>query len=125
MSKKNSKLPAVIISEINRLFTVLAEFDVTIQRKKTEAKAYIQVLDRYQGDERIHTIYMKGDEICYRGLNIDHGNITEVDIEDNEVKFIMYSTLVMKLPLAYESVKQLLSIVDVHNLEVLATPKHS
>ncbi|WP_447873975.1 hypothetical protein [Serratia fonticola] len=124
MSKKNSKISEEIISKIKWLFTDLAEFNVTIQRKKTEAKACIQVFDRYQGDERIHTIYLKGDEICYRGLNIDHGNITKVDIEHNEVKFIMYSTLVMKLPLAYESVKQVLSIVDVHNLEVLATPKH-
>ncbi|MEQ9898012.1 hypothetical protein ABRP59_00035 [Pectobacterium punjabense] len=124
MSKKNSKVSAVVVSEINRLFSELAEFNVTVQRKKTEAKAYIQVLDRYQGDERIHTIYLKGNEICYRGLNIDHGDITEVDIEDNEVKFIMYSTLVMKLPIGYEAAKQLLSIVDVHNLEVLATPKY-
>ncbi|MBV6816356.1 hypothetical protein KWG64_00170 [Rahnella sp. PD12R] len=51
MSKKNSKVSAVVVSEINRLFSELAEFDVTVQRKKTEAKAYIQVLDRYQGYE--------------------------------------------------------------------------
>lgn len=124
MSNKNSKIPAQLVSDIKQLFNELAEFNVTVQRKKTEAKACIQVLDQYQGDERIHTIYLKGGEICYRGLNIDHGNITEVDIEDNEVKFIMYSTLVMKLPIQYESVKQLLFIADVYNLEVLATPKY-
>ncbi|HBC6077352.1 TPA: hypothetical protein KEW24_003191 [Citrobacter koseri] len=121
MSKKNSRIPATIVKEIKRLFNELTDFKVTVQRKKSSTKAYIQVLDEFQGDERIHTIYQKGDVIYYRGLNVDYGTITETDIEDNEVKFIMYSTLVMKLPVAFEAVKQLLSIIDEHGLEVLAT----
>ncbi|ATY03436.1 hypothetical protein [Klebsiella aerogenes] len=123
MSKKNSKIPSVIVNEINHLFNDLAAFGVIVQRKQS-TKAYIQVLDEYQGNERIHTIYLKDDKIRYRGLNLESGNITEVDIEDNEVKFAMYSTLIMKLPVAFEAMKQLLSLVDKHDLVVVATPKY-
>lgn len=124
MSKKNSKIPSVIVNEINHLFNELAAFGVIVQRKQSSTKAYIQVLDEYQGNERIHTIYLKDDKIRYRGLNLESGNITEVDIEDNEVKFAMYSTLIMKLPVAFEAMKQLLSLVDKHDLVVVATPKY-
>ncbi|AYY05020.1 hypothetical protein EGY04_08220 [Enterobacter roggenkampii] len=124
MSKKNSKLPTTIVNEIKHLFNELAAFDVTVQRKQSSTKAYIQVLDEYQGNERIHTIYLKDDKIRYRGLNVESGNITEVDIENNEVKFAMYSTLIMKLPVAFEAVNQLLSLVDKHGLVVVATPKY-
>ncbi|HDT6075079.1 TPA: hypothetical protein QHC32_004988, partial [Enterobacter roggenkampii] len=64
------------------------------------------------------------DKIRYRGLNVERSNITEVDIENNEVKFAMYSTLIMKLPVAFEAVNQLLSLVDKHGLVVVATPKY-
>ncbi|MEH0870767.1 hypothetical protein [Serratia liquefaciens] len=124
MSKKNSKIPTTIVNEIKHLFNELAYFGVTVQRKQSSTKAYIQVLDEYQGKERIHTIYLKDDKIRYRGLNLESGNITKVDIEDNEVKFAMYSTLIMKLPVAFEAVKQLLSLVDRHSLVVVATPKY-
>lgn len=124
MSKKNSKIPSTIVNEIKRLFNEVAAFGVTVQRKQSSTKAYIQVLDEYQGNERIHTIYLKDDKIRYRGLNVESGNITEVDIEDNEVKFSMYSTLIMKLPVAFEAMKQLLSLVDKHGLVVVATPKY-
>lgn len=124
MSKKNSKIPSAIVNEIKRLFNELAAFGVTVQRKQSSTKAYIQVLDEYKGNERIHTIYLKDNKIRYRGLNVESGNITEVDIEDNEVKFAMYSTLIMKLPVAFEAVNQLLSLVDKHGLVVVATPKY-
>ncbi|EPM0888351.1 hypothetical protein RFD12_000542 [Klebsiella aerogenes] len=124
MSKKNSKIPFAIVNEIKHLFNELAAFSVTVQRKKSSTKAYIQVLDEYQGNERIHTIYLKDDKIRYRGLNVESSNITEVDIENNEVKFAMYSTLIMKLPVAFEAVNQLLSLVDKHGLVVVATPKY-
>lgn len=124
MSKKNSKIPSAIVNEIKRLFNELAAFSVRVRRKQSSTKAYIQVLDEYQGNERIHTIYLKDDKIRYRGLNVESGNITEVDIENNEVKFAMYSTLIMKLPVAFEAVNQLLSLVDKHGLVVVATPKY-
>ena len=110
MSNKNSKIPSVIVNEINHLFNDLAAFGVIVQRKQSSTKAYIQFLDEYQWN--------------YRGLNLESGNITEVDIEDNEVKFAMYSTLIMKLPVAFEAMKQLLSLVDKHDLVVVATPKY-
>lgn len=124
MSKKNSKIPSAIVNEIKHLFNELAAFSITVQRKQSSTKAYIQVLDEYQGNERIHTIYLKDDKIRYRGLNVESSNITEVDIENNEVKFAMYSTLIMKLPVAFEAVNQLLSLVDKHGLVVVATPKY-
>lgn len=124
MSKKNSKISSEVVNEINNLLNYLSAFGVTVQRKQSSTKAYLQILDEYQGNERIHTIYLKDDKIRYRGLNVEGGNITEVDIEDNEVKFAMYSTLIMKLPVAFEAVKQLLSLVDKHGLVVVATPKY-
>ncbi len=124
MSKKNSNIPTTAVNEIKRLFNELAGFGVTVQRKQGSTKAYIQVLNEHQGNERIHTIYLKDDKIRYRGLNLESGNITEVDIEDNEVKFAMFSTLIMKLPVAFEAVRQLLSLVDRHSLVAVATPKY-
>ncbi|QLV93658.1 hypothetical protein HV270_16940 [Citrobacter freundii] len=124
MSKKNGKVSSEVVNEINNLLNCLAAFGVTVQRKQSSTKAYIQILDEYQGNERIHTIYLKDDKIRYRGLNVESGNITEVDIEDNEVIFAMYSTLIMKLPVAFEAVNQLLSLVDKHGLVVVATPKY-
>ncbi|MEH0835486.1 hypothetical protein [Pectobacterium cacticida] len=113
---KKSAVPKKVKSKINQL---LEGFEPIIQR--TTNRPNIMIVD--DDTIKIHHLYMIDGIIKYIAVDINTGESTELIIESDseseiEIRFMMYASLVMKLPLIYQNISELFKIIEEHKLDV-------
>ncbi|WP_409161713.1 hypothetical protein [Pectobacterium sp. B2J-2] len=115
MAKKPT-VPRVIQNKIKQFLT---GFDPVI--KRTEHRPSILITEN---DDKLHHLYMvDGGKIKYITVDLNTSDSTELIIEPDseseiEIRFMMYSSLVMKLPLVYQNIEAVFKLIEEHKLEI-------
>ncbi|MCW6030187.1 hypothetical protein [Pantoea sp. JK] len=115
-NRKNA--PLKTINKIKSLISDLTQFNVKVSTLKSSSNPFIQF---FEHDDFVHTLYMKDETLCYKGLNLNSGKVVEAELDlQNEVNFLMYASLVMKLPVSFSGISQTLSLIAEYGLQVQA-----